>query len=81
MGAAHVGKSAPPLLIIHGDKDGTVGLVQSQRMVDKYRKHKRDVTLKVVQGTGHGGKLFFEGPRRKLVVEFLRKHLRPAKAD
>ena len=77
--AFHVGKTSPPLLIIHGDKDQTVPFSQSQRMVDAYRKHDRPVTLHTIKGGGHGGKAYFQGETRKRLIAFLREHLRPTK--
>jgi acetyl esterase/lipase len=74
--AFQVTDQAPPLLIIHGDKDSTVRLAQSERMVDAYRVHKRDVTLEVVAGAGHGGGEHFNPARRKSVADFFDKHLR-----
>ncbi|WP_395735652.1 alpha/beta hydrolase fold domain-containing protein [Prosthecobacter sp.] len=67
-----------PLLIIHGDKDGTVHLDQSQRMVDVYQKAGLEVALQVVPGGGHGGNAHFTPPLRDMVATFFTKHLRPA---
>ena len=63
------------MLIIHGDKDSTVHLDQSQRMVDEYRKHDRDVTLEIVPGAGHGGTAHFSPKYREKVTDFLREHV------
>jgi acetyl esterase/lipase len=65
-----------PLLIIHGDKDTTVHLDQSQRMVDVYRRAGLDVALQVVPGAGHGGIAHFTPPLRDLVASFFTKQLR-----
>jgi acetyl esterase/lipase len=67
-----------PLLILHGDKDPTVHLDQSQRMVDVYRQAGLEVALQVVPGAGHGGTAFFTPPLRETVASFFTKHLRPA---
>lgn len=79
--AYHVTKNDPPLLIIHGDKDKTVFLEQSKRMVEEYRKDDLNVTMEIVAGGGHGGKPFFTPVYRDKVVRFLNKHLRPAHLD
>lgn len=67
-----------PLLIIHGDKDATVHLDQSQRMVDVYQKAGLEVSMNVVPGAGHGGAAHFTPPLREAVASFFIKHLRPA---
>jgi acetyl esterase/lipase len=76
--AFHVTTDDAPLLILHGDKDTTVHLDQSQRMVQQYKKAGLDVTLEVVAGAGHGGAAHFTPAYRKKVAEFLRAHLRPS---
>jgi acetyl esterase/lipase len=73
--AFHVSKDDAPLLIIHGEKDKTVFLDQSERMVEEYRKANLDVTMITVAGAGHGGKAHFTPENREKVAEFLRKHL------
>jgi acetyl esterase/lipase len=74
--AYHVSKDDPPLLIIHGDKDTTVCMDQSQRIADEYKRLGLDVTLEVVPEGGHGRGPYFEGEYRKKVIEFLNRHLR-----
>lgn len=76
--AFQVSAGDAPLLILHGDKDPTVHLDQSQRMVDVYRQTGLEVALQVVPGAGHGGAAFFAPPLRETVASFFTKHLRPA---
>ncbi len=75
----HVSAKSPPFLIVHGDKDTTVPLAQSQILHDALKKAGVEVTLKVIEGAGHG----FKGPQQedamKAVVAFFDKHLRGAK--
>lgn len=73
-----VGEGDAPLLILHGDKDTTVYLDQSQRMAEAYRKAGLDVTLQIVPGGGHGGNPHFTPELREKVAQFLKKHLSPA---
>ncbi|MEQ8785033.1 MAG: alpha/beta hydrolase [Pirellulaceae bacterium] len=75
--AFHVSDDDAPLLILHGDKDTTVYLDQSQRMVDEYKRAGLDVMLEVVPGGGHGGAAHFTSAYREKVAEFLRARLRP----
>ena len=67
-----------PLLILHGDKDKTVYLDQSQRMVEAYRAAGLDVALQVVAGGGHGGNAHSTPELREKVAQFLKKHLSPS---
>lgn len=76
--AFHVTDDDPPLLILHGEKDKTVHLDQSQRMVEEYRRAGLDATLLIVPGAGHGGAAHFTPTYRRQVAEFLRAHLQPA---
>jgi acetyl esterase/lipase len=69
----------PPLLIIHGDKDRTVYMDQSESLRDAYTKAKLDVELVVVPGAAHGGEVFYTGDVRKRVAGFFQKHLRDHK--
>jgi acetyl esterase/lipase len=76
--AFHVTQGDPPLLIVHGERDKTVFLDQSKRMVEEYGKAGLDVTLVVVPGAGHGGAAHFTPAYRKKVADFLRSHLQPS---
>ena len=62
-------------------KDDKVLIGQSERIVDVYTKAKLPVTLYVLEDSGHGGKEFYSGRQRELLVEFLNKHLLPAFHD
>ena len=72
----HVSKDDPPMLILHGENDKTVYLNQAERINEAYEQAGLDVTFEVLPGAGHGGKVFFEGKSRRMVVEFFNKHLR-----
>jgi len=73
--AFHVTPDDPPFLVLHGDRDKTVLLDQSQRIEQVYRAAKLPITLHVLKGSGHGGSEFFSRRQRELVVDFLNKHL------
>lgn len=79
--AFHVSPDDPPLFIIHGEKDATVRLDQSERMVDEYRQAGLEVKLTIVPGAGHGGAVHFTAKYRKQVADFLSKHLRAAPTE
>lgn len=71
-----VSKDDPPFLIMHGNKDRLVHLDQSERLTDALKKAGVPVTLKRIDGAGHGGKEFFTEENRKLVIEFLDRNLK-----
>lgn len=75
-GVTYVSPDDPPLLIIHGDKDKTVYLDQSESIRKAYEAAKLDVAMILVPGGGHGGKEFFTGENLRRVQEFLDKQLR-----
>src|SRR5262249_29063748 len=50
----YVSKHAPPFLIMHGDKDTTVPLSQSETLANALKRAGTDYTFTVVPGAGHG---------------------------
>jgi len=50
----YVTKDDPPFLIMHGDKDMSVPLHQSELLYDALKKVGVEATLHVVKGAGHG---------------------------
>ena len=78
-GVTYVTAEDPPLLILHGDKDKTVYMDQSESLRDAYTKAKLPVELIIVPGAGHGGAAFSSDENRRRVTEFFGKHLRTAK--
>ncbi len=50
----HINKGDPPMLIMHGDKDLSVPVHQSELLHAALKKAKLDVTYHVVKGGGHG---------------------------
>jgi acetyl esterase/lipase len=75
----YAGKDAAPFLILHGDKDNTVPYSQSELLVDALKKAGVEVTLKKIEGAGHGGRDFSNPENRKLIEEFFDRHLKPAR--
>jgi len=65
----------PPFLIVHGDKDGTVPINQSQLLFDALKKAGVSVHFHTIKGAGHGQG--FGGPQMdKLVNDFFDRHLK-----
>ncbi|KAF0240736.1 MAG: peptidase S9 prolyl oligopeptidase active site domain-containing [Planctomycetota bacterium] len=52
----HASKDDPPVLMIHGDKDGTVKLEQSEVMLKALKEVGASAELVVVKNAGHGWK-------------------------
>lgn len=69
----YAAKTAPPFLIIQGDKDDIVPLNQSESMRDALKAAGADVTLFVVRGAGHGG---INPATLKMTGDFFDKHLK-----
>ena len=77
----HVDRSDPPLLLLHGDQDPQMPIEQAYELQAKYKELGLPVHLEVVPGAGHGGKEFYDPQRMRLVIEFLKKHLRRQESD
>lgn len=71
-----VSKDDPPFLIMHGDKDRLVHINQSERLAEALKKAGVKVSFKRIEGAGHGGREFFSDENRKLVLDFLDRHLK-----
>lgn len=71
----YVGKDDPPFLIMHGNRDNLVPYQQSELLRDALQEAGVEVTLKIIEGAGHG----FGGPEiDRQVTAFFEKHLKPA---
>lgn len=66
-----------PFLIVHGDADPGVPIVQSTKFHAALEKAGVPSTLHVVKGAGHGGKAFQSDPVRARVQSFFEEHLKP----
>jgi acetyl esterase/lipase len=72
----YVTKEAAPFLIMHGDKDRVVPYAQSEELAEALRKAGVEVTLKKLEGAGHGGPQFGSAESRELILAFFEKHLK-----
>jgi acetyl esterase/lipase len=75
----YVGKDSAPFLIMHGDRDTVVPLNQSELLAEALKKAGVEVTLRVIKGASHGGPGFFSPENRRLIEEFLDRHLKSSK--
>lgn len=70
----HVDKNDPPLLLLHGDQDPQMPVNQSLELLGAYQKVKAPAQLEIVHGAVHGGAIFYDEERMKVVKKFLRQH-------
>lgn len=77
----YVTKDDPPFLIMHGDKDMSVPLHQSELLYDALKKAGAEATLYVVKGAGHGLRGGQESSEKlfEIVANFFDKHLKRQK--
>jgi len=73
---AHLDKSDPPLLLIHGDADPQMPPEQSREFVRACTALKLRAKLVVLPGSRHGGEEFYDDERSRLVAAFLNEALR-----
>ena len=71
----NITKDDPPFLIIHGDQDDQVPLVQSERLHARLREVGVPSEFHVVAGAGHGGKAFDTPEVRARIRAFLTRSL------
>jgi acetyl esterase/lipase len=72
----YVSRDAPPFLIMHGDKDKTVPVSQSEIFAAALKKAGVDVTLQILPGAAHGGPDFQKPEIRNTILDFFDKHLK-----
>jgi len=81
----YVTKDDPPFLIMHGDKDTSVPLHQSELLYEALKKANVDATLYVVKDAGHGLRDGQDSSETliQMVADFFDRHLktRRPKAD
>jgi arylsulfatase len=69
----------PPFLILHGDQDDQVPLVQSERLHARLREVGVPSEFHVLVGAGHGGKAFDTPEVRGWIRAFLARSLAPGR--
>lgn len=69
---AHLDKTDPPLLLLHGDADPQMPHAQSEGFAKAYQASVKLITL---PGSKHGGPEFYDEDRLKVVAAFLRQAL------
>jgi acetyl esterase/lipase len=76
----YAGKHCPPTLLVHGTADRLVPIEQSKLLEKKLREAGVDVTLLPIEKGGHGFWGKDNEKAARAAMEFLTKHLKPAKA-
>lgn len=66
----------PPFLIMHGDKDNTVPIAQSEMLLKALKAVGADATYHVVKGGGHGGPGWNDPQVGAMVSEFFSRTLK-----
>jgi len=70
----HVSRSAPPLMLLHGEQDPQMPINQSYELEAAYKSIGLDVHFDVLHGAAHGGEDdFFSKERNARAVQFLRR--------
>lgn len=72
----YIDKQDPPFLILHGSKDPLVPVHQSHLLQAGLQKNKVPVTLRVVEGAGHGGREFNAPDINAQILKFFDQHLK-----
>ena len=73
----HVSKQAAPFLIMHGDKDATVPISQSETFALALQSAGIDAPMMKIEDAGHGGSHFSGAEQFDRIEQFFKKHLRP----
>lgn len=70
----HVDKNDPPLLLLHGDQDEQMPVNQALELTGACQKAGAPVQLEIVHGAAHGGAMFYDEERMRIVKSFLESH-------
>jgi acetyl esterase/lipase len=72
----YVSADDPPFLIVHGDKDQTVSLKQSQLLFEALKARQVAVRFHTIHGVGHGGPGFNTPEVIQIVADYFEKTLK-----
>jgi acetyl esterase/lipase len=75
----YIDKKDPPFLIMHGDSDQLVPLGQSVILAKALIDAGVETTMQTVPGAAHEGPQFRSPASQRLMLEFLDRHLKPAR--
>lgn len=72
---SYVTESTPPVMILHGEKDATVPIMQSEAFYEKLKQKGVYSTFYILEDAGHGDDGFFQNNVLENVDQFLKKVL------
>ena len=75
--ANFISKDDPPFLIMHGDRDATVPVQQSEAFAEALKRADVPVTLVILNGVDYGGEEFLLPDRVRIIDSFLREYIHP----
>lgn len=70
---AWVHPAAPPIMILHGDRDQVIPIEESERLYRALVEQGSAAEFYVLEGTGHGADEFFQPDIQAVVMDFLRR--------
>ncbi|HPP13319.1 MAG TPA: alpha/beta hydrolase [bacterium] len=73
----YVSSQSAPFFIVHGDRDTTVPVAQSEKLARALEKAGVRVQLQIIKDAGHGGPQFTRPELIRQVASFFDQHLRP----
>ncbi|MCF7784759.1 MAG: alpha/beta hydrolase [Prosthecobacter sp.] len=76
----YVSKDDPPFLMVHGDKDPTVPINQSQLLFDALKMTEVSAHFHTIHGAGHGGPGFAGKNIDEMVSQFFAERLKSSSA-
>jgi acetyl esterase/lipase len=71
----HLGAGDPPALLLHGNQDRQMPVNQTLELEAAYRRAGLPVEMMIVDGAGHGDKVFMGGEPAERAVAFLQRTL------
>lgn len=72
---SYITPKTPPFLILHGDNDNIVPLWHSELLYSALQGKGIESNLFVIEGANHADRHFFQDEVKKLIIDFLDKHL------
>ena len=73
---SYITAKAPPFLLMHGDKDDSVPLDQSEMLYEALASKKIDARLVILEGADHADALFFQRSLWDIIIEFFKEKLK-----
>lgn len=72
----YIRKGLPPFLLLHGSNDKMVPQIQNDLFYEKLIESGNEADYYIIEDAGHGADEFYQPEIKKIVLEFLDKHLK-----